>query len=157
MPVDAPFEEGLRRFLEDFRLAGHDIEVEGPQYVPLDIALTVCVAEGFLRSRVRAAVERALGSGVAPGGEKGFFHPDLWTFGQPVYLSRLTAAVMSVPGVAWVRFDEPRDRFHRLGRPTSTPLAAGFIPIERLEIAVLGLYPGLPRQGRLELFMEGAL
>jgi hypothetical protein len=119
--------------------------------------MTICAAEGFLRSRVRTAVERALSSTVLPDGEKGFFHPDLWTFGQPVYLSRLTQAVMSVPGVAWIRFDEPRNRFQRLGRPTSTALAAGFIPIERLEIALLGRYPGLPPQGRLELFMEGGL
>src|SRR5262249_44370686 len=46
-PVDAPFEEALTAFLDTFRLAGYDLEVDAPVYVPLDIAFTVCVLPGY--------------------------------------------------------------------------------------------------------------
>jgi hypothetical protein len=36
---------------------------------------------------------------VLPGGSLGFFHPSNFTFGQPLYVSRLYAAIATVPGV----------------------------------------------------------
>lgn len=36
--IDAPFRARLRRHLERFRMAGYDLEVNAPRYVPLDIA-----------------------------------------------------------------------------------------------------------------------
>src|SRR6185295_550144 len=43
-PVDAAFEARLREHMERFRMAGYDLEVDGPRLVPLDLALEVCVA-----------------------------------------------------------------------------------------------------------------
>ena len=37
-PVDAPFEADLGGFLNRYRLAGYDLEIDAPRYVPLDIA-----------------------------------------------------------------------------------------------------------------------
>src|SRR5262249_50931318 len=42
--IDDAFEDDLRAFLDQFRLAGHDIEIDGPAYVPLELDLSVCVA-----------------------------------------------------------------------------------------------------------------
>ena len=41
LPIDAAFETDLRAFLERFRMAGVDLEIDAPRFVALDIALTV--------------------------------------------------------------------------------------------------------------------
>ena len=88
LPVDAAFEADMRAHLERFRLAGHDVEIDAPHFVPLDVALTICVAPGFYRSIVKQALLERFSSVDLPSGARGFFHPDNFTFGQPVYLSR---------------------------------------------------------------------
>ena len=42
--VDARFESRLRGHLERFRMAGYDLEVDGPRYVALDVALHLILA-----------------------------------------------------------------------------------------------------------------
>ena len=38
-PVDAGFEEELRTHLERYRMAGQDLEVDGPRYVSLEVEI----------------------------------------------------------------------------------------------------------------------
>jgi predicted phage baseplate assembly protein len=156
--VDADFEEGLRAFLERFRLAGQDLEVDGPRYVPLDVALTVCVAPDRFRADVERALLDALGSVDLPGGRRGFFHPDNFTFGAPLHLSRLIARAMEVPGVVFVDVDDtpPKEnRFQRLGEQPRGEVAAGRIAAGRLEVIRLDSDPSAPEHGRLALTMTG--
>ncbi|CAN5908953.1 putative baseplate assembly protein [soil metagenome] len=158
LPVDADFEQELAGFLERFPLAGYDLEIEPPRFVPLDIAFTVCVAPGHLRAHVKAALLEALGSRDLPGGGRGLFHPDNLTFGHPVYLSQLVAAAMAVPGVQWVDTEVAagkKNRFQRWGEPPRREWEEGVIRTARLEIARLDNDPSLPENGRLELFLEG--
>jgi predicted phage baseplate assembly protein len=160
LPVDAAFEDDLTLFLERFPLAGYDIEIEPPIFVPLDIALTVCVESGVLRSDVHLALLDTFSSRTLPGERRGFFHPDHFTFGQPVYLSRIVAAAMAVPGVRWVDVDHTppkQNRFHRFGRSPAGEVGAGVLHTARLEIARLDNDPSLPENGRIEFFMEGGL
>ena len=153
LPVDEDFEGALRRFLERFRLAGYDLEIEGPLFVPLDVALTVCVEPGYLRANVKRTLLETFSSGYSPEGQRGFFHPDNFTFGQPVYLSRIVAAAMEVPGVSWV---DPV-RFHRWGEEPRGELTAGRITLGRLEIARLDNDPNAPENGKVEFDMRGGL
>lgn len=158
--VDPDFEDDLRAFLERFRLAGHDLEIDGPRFVPLDIALSVCVKSGYFRSSVKAALLDRFSSRDLPGGARGFFHPDNWTFGQPVYLSQIIAAAMQIPGVQWVDADgaPPKpNRFRRWGQPAHGEIAAGQIGFGRLEIARLDNDPNAPENGRLDFLMQGGL
>nr|NIQ56673.1 hypothetical protein [Gemmatimonadota bacterium]NIU76859.1 hypothetical protein [Gammaproteobacteria bacterium]NIX22601.1 hypothetical protein [Actinomycetota bacterium] len=60
----------------------------------------------------------ALTTGMRPDGRPGFFHPDRFTFGQPLYLSALYAAVAAVEGVESV----VAVRFARLEDDEDTPL-----------------------------------
>jgi hypothetical protein len=143
--VDALFGTRLRSFLERFRMAGYDLDVNAPRYVPLDVALHVCVAAAYFRADVLQQVQAVLSSQVLPDGTLGLFHPDNFTFGQPVYLSRVIAAAQSVEGVDSVRADS----FARLGVPNATSLAQGVIPIGGLEIAQLANNPSFPERGRL--------
>ncbi|MGB3752514.1 MAG: putative baseplate assembly protein [Parerythrobacter sp.] len=155
-PIDAEFEQDLRLFLNQYRLAGYDIEVDGPQFVSLDICFSVCVQPGYFSADVYAALLKTFSSHIGLDGQPGFFHPDRFTFGQPVYLSALIAAAMAVPGVAWVdASDRAKHRFQRWGRAANGELAQGEIDFSRLEIARLDNDANRPENGRIEFLMEG--
>ena len=149
--VDSRFETRLRRHLERFRMAGYDLEVDAPHYVALDIALHICVLPGYFRSEVLRAVRAELGSGVLPDGRLAVFHPDNFSFGDAVYLSRIVAAAQAVEGVeaVWVL------KFQRMAAPDSASLANGVIAIGRLEIAQLANDPNFRERGRLVLEAGG--
>lgn len=149
--VDAPFAGRVRRHLERFRGAGYDVVVRTPRYVPLDVALHVCVRPGYFRADVRQAVLRALSSEVLPDGSLGAFHPDRFSFGEPVYLSRVVAAAQAVEGVEAVW----PERFQRLFDPIPTSLTTGTIEIGALEIAQLANDPNFRERGRLKVVAGG--
>lgn len=152
-PVDVAFEAELRAFLERFRLAGHDVEIEPPRFVPLNILLRVCVAPGYYRDVVKEALLETFSNQDLPDGRRGFFHPDHFTFGQSVYLSQVISAAMEVPGVWWVDVVE----FHRWGQTPLKEREEGQIPMGRLEIAILDNDPNAPENGKIEFTMEGGL
>jgi hypothetical protein len=155
-PVDGTFRAGVRTFLETFRLAGFDLEIEAPIFVPLDIAFTVEVAAGYFRSDVEAVLLETFSNRDLPDGGRGFFHPDNFTFGQPVYLSQIVATAMQVTGVAWVDTSEtPPHRFQRFGELPHGELEAGRMPMARLEIARLDNDPNEPENGRIAFVLEG--
>jgi Baseplate J-like protein len=157
-PVDADFEAELRDFLERYRLAGQDLEIDGPSFVPLDIAFTVCVEPGYFRSDVKEALLETFSNRDLPDGRRGFFHPDNFTFGQPVYLSPIVAAIMQVPGVRWVDLAASKGtRFKRWGQGAHGELKNGQIDIGRLEIARLDNDPNTPENGKIDFIMEGGL
>ena len=149
--VDTEFESELRAFLERFRMAGHDLEVDGPRFVPLEIELRICVLADYYRGDVKQALLARFTRGVRPDGQPGFFHPDRFSFGQPVYLSRVVAAAQETPGVRFVEALVCQ----RLGDAQSSALASGILPIGRLEIARLDNDPSFPERGVLRLTMEG--
>ena len=149
--VDAPFASRLRGHLERFRMAGYDLEVGGPRYVPLDVALHICVLDDYFRADVLEAVQKVLSSDVLPDGRLGVFHPDNFTFGQSVFLSRIIAAAQAVEGVDAVR----TDTFQRLVNPSPTSRDEGVIRIGSLEIAQLANSRTFPERGRLTLLAGG--
>ncbi|MFD8889489.1 putative baseplate assembly protein [Streptomyces sp. NPDC059566] len=150
-PVDAAFERDLRARLERYRLAGYDLEVDGPVFVPLEIGLRVCVERTHLRSDVGAAVLARLGDATLPGGGTGLFHPDRLTFGRPVHLSTVLAEVHAVPGVESVDVHT----FQRQRLPETSGLENGVLEMGRLEIARLDNDPNFPERGMLDLTLGG--
>jgi hypothetical protein len=149
--VDSRFEARLRRHLERFRMAGYDLEVDGPRYVALDITLRICVRREYFRSEVVRAVREVLGTGVLPDGRLAVFHPDNFSFGESVYLSRIVAAAQAVEGVESVSVQ----KFQRLAAPDPSSLENGVIPIGRLEIAQLANSANFRERGRLTLQAGG--
>lgn len=159
-PVDAAFETELRAFIERFRLAGQDIEIDAPHFIPLEIVFSVCVKPGYYRSQVKSDLLKLFSNKDFPDGTRGFFHPDNFTFGQPVYLSQLIALAMGVPGVQWVDAEDAPgkpNRFRRWGQSTQDEFATGMVQLGRLEIARLDNDPSLPENGKLDFIMEGGL
>ncbi len=150
-PVDANFKETIQKFLERYRMAGHDTEVDNPRLVSLEIELLVCVKPDYFRSEVKQALLEVFSNRVLPDGTRGVFHPDNFTFGQPVYLSALYAAAQAVAGVDSVQIT----KFQRQGTPSNEALNAGQLELNRLEIARLDNDPNFAERGVFRLTLDG--
>ncbi len=151
LAVDADFEAALRERLERYRMAGQDLEVDAPQFVPLEIEMTVCVKPDYFRSDVKAALLRVFSNRVLPDGSHGIFHADNFTFGQPVYLSKLVDAAMAVEGVSTVTVT----KFQRKEQDEGISLNKGVLTFGRLEIAQLDNDPSLQERGTFKLEVQG--
>jgi hypothetical protein len=140
--------------LEARRLAGRDVELTPAVYAPLHIVVFACVAREFERPDVERRLAAALSARDLGGGRTGFFHPDRFTFGQPLYVSDLVAAAMAVTGVTRV---EVR-RFARLQAPASASaeaLAAGRLDIQPREVLRCDSDVNNPEAGRVDLDLGG--
>ncbi|GAB4574774.1 MAG: hypothetical protein Kow0077_22980 [Anaerolineae bacterium] len=144
-------EEELRRFIEPYRMAGHDVEFDDRIDVPLEIAMHVCVKKNASRRQVQQALLARFSCNVLPDGTPGVFHPDNFTFGQTVYLSPLYAAASQIEGVASLRITV----FQRQGQPATSGLQSGKIALARREIARLDNDPNYPTRGVFTLTLEG--
>ena len=150
--VDAVYEQTIRDHVERYRMAGYDLEVNGPSYVPLRLEMTACVKADYFRADVRAELMRVFSRGWLADGTPALFHPDNFTFGQPVYLSALYEAAQAIQGVASVVINT----FQRLRVPPDPkPLDDGVLTIGRLEIARLDNDPNFPERGVLKLSVGG--
>ncbi len=150
-PPDPDLLETITGHLYRYRRIGHDLVVREAQYVPLDLALRVCVKPGYLRGHVKAALKRLFSNLRLPNGRFGFFHPDNLTFGDDIHLSRIVAAAQTVQGVDSVSVV----KMERLFEGANLEIERGILPLGPLEIARLDNDPSLPENGRLELIMEG--
>jgi predicted phage baseplate assembly protein len=151
--VGAAFRSELAAELERYRMAGSDVAVQAPVYVPVDIGLTVSVKPGYFRGAVKAALVQAFSARDLPGGGRGFFHPGNFTFAAPVYLSAVIAAAMAGAGVAWVDVVT----FQRSGQQPAGELAAGVIAMDRLEVARCDSEAADPAAGRITFTVTGGL
>ena len=149
--VEEDLGAAVTRLLDRYRMAGVDVRADTPRYVPLKIDMTVCVARDYFRADVKQALLERFSSGVLPDGRRGVFHPDEFSFGQPVYLSKLYAVASEIDGVDTVEVTT----FERQGTPDPLPLAVGRLDFGRLEIARLDNDPSLPERGVFTLTMEG--
>lgn len=150
-PFDSDFETELATHVERFRMAGHDIEFDEPRFVSLEVELEICARPDYFRSDVTARLLEVLSNRTFPDGGHGIFHPDSFSFGQPVYLSPILAAARNVPGVDSARVVT----FQRQGTRQTQPLADGQLRLSRLEIARLDNDPDFPERGVLRIFLSG--
>jgi hypothetical protein len=138
--------EAVAHALAQVRRIGHEVIVGSAVLVPLDIEISVCVAGGYQRGHVLGALKTVLGNRSS-----GFFHPDALSFGEPIRVSRLIAAVAAVPGVLTARVTRLRRQFGQdLGE-----LEDGLLRLGPLEIAQLDNDPDSPENGRLTLVTGG--
>jgi hypothetical protein len=151
-PLDSEQQQALIAYLNGWRLAGYDLQLIQPNYVPIELAIDICLSPGAAGSDVEQAILQALGATDLPGGSKGFFHPDNFPFGMPVYVSRLYAALLAVPGVnsatitrlARLRVLDPNGQ-------TTLNLSQGYLTIGADQIARLDNDRNFPENGTLTL------
>ncbi|MCL4436299.1 MAG: putative baseplate assembly protein [Thaumarchaeota archaeon] len=150
-PVDEAFKSEIMGFLERYRLAGYDVEIQEPIYVPLTISLYVCMKKGYFAGELKEELLKAFSNRVDEDGRKGFFHPDNFTFGQPLYLSRIYEAAMEVEGVASVNVTV----FQRWGKSSYGEIDDGVINVEKQEIIRLDNDPNFAENGKIEFNLRG--
>jgi hypothetical protein len=143
---DPQFKSEIAQHIEQYRMAGYDVEIRGPVFVPLDILITVCVKAGYFRSDVKQSLRQVFS-------RAGFFHPDNFTFGQPVYLSQIYRAVMNVAGVASAEII----RLQRWGKTASQELQKGVLAPGPLEVVRLDNDPNFPENGKIDFDVKGGL
>jgi hypothetical protein len=151
--VDTDFKDKILAFLERYRIAGYDIDINGPVYVPLDITINVCVKPGYFRSNVKQSLLEIFSNHELVSGIRGFFHPDNFTFSQPVYLSHIYEVAMEVAGVTSVEVM----RFQRWGKLPADEIETGILTPGTLEIIRLDNDPNFPENGKISFNMEGGL
>jgi predicted phage baseplate assembly protein len=145
----------LEAGLYPFRRMGHDLDVRGAVYVPLQLELDVCVLPHYLRGHVEAALLDRFSNRKLPGpakgdGATGFFYPDNLTFGQGIPVSAIIAAAQSIDGVVGVTA-----RLNRLNGQPEDAIYDGLLPLSPLEIARLDNDPNFPEHGILTLKLSG--
>jgi hypothetical protein len=148
---DLPFDPPIESQLERYRMAGHDLEVDAPRYVPVEIEMQICAKRDYFRADVKQALLEVFSNRLLPDGRKGVFHPDNFTFGQPIYLSVLYAAALAVDGVDTAKVT----LFRRQGSTDLSPLLTGVLPFGRLEIAQLDNSASFPDRGVFKLDVQG--
>jgi hypothetical protein len=149
--VDDNFEREMRRCLERYRMAGYDVEIDGPRYISLEIEMIVCVKPNYFIGDVKTALLEVFSNRALPDGRRGVFHPDNFSFGQTVFLSRLYAVAQATAGVDSVDIT----KFQRQRIPSDEALKAGKLELGRLEIARLDNDPNFPEHGVFDLIMRG--
>jgi len=149
--VSATEKSSLLAGMESYRMMGHDLDVNAPVWVSLELAMDVCPASGYLPADVKQAIVETLSNATAADGTVGLFRPGSFTFGQPVYLSPIIAAVQQIDGVASVTVTT----FQRQSQPATSGLSSGVIAMQPLEIARLDNDPNYPEHGKLAISVGG--
>ncbi|MBL8651933.1 MAG: hypothetical protein JNL35_16210 [Sphingopyxis sp.] len=157
--VDDAFEDALRDHLASYRLAGHDLEIVPPRFVPLDIRLFVCVCSDHYAGDVERDLLDIFSANRMRDGRRGFFHPDNFSFGDNILLSPIVARAMQVAGVQWIGTRDGagavKGRFGRLDQPDLDYADDAEIPIAPNEVARLDNDPTFPDFGRIVFLMAG--
>ncbi|MGK9169286.1 hypothetical protein KXR53_23430 [Inquilinus limosus] len=156
--ADAQTVGELGAYLDPFRRIGHDLRIGPARYVPVDLALEICVRPHVLRGDVQARLRDVFSDRALADGTLGFFHPDNLTFGTGILQSLIVAAAQAVTGVMEVQ--AVRLARYRLGRPAADGSIqelppGGVLRLKPFEIAQLGSDPNAPEKGRLTLLMRG--
>ena len=86
-------------YLNAVRLIGEDLEIRPPAFVPLEIDVVLCAAPDVWPEDIQFVLEQEFSTGWTPDGRRGFFHPDEWTFGQPLHASQIIGRALQVKGV----------------------------------------------------------
>ena len=150
--LPAQLTTNLLSYLDTVRLAGYDLDVTGASYAPIDLTIGFCVMAGFFSATVEQGLLQVLSNSDLPSGGKGFFHPDNFSFGDDLFVSKIYAAVMSVPGVESARI-ERLARLHAANSDADTQsnLAQGLLAIGTNEIVRLDNDRNFPENGVLTL------
>jgi hypothetical protein len=141
--ADAVLTAEIEAALEPCRRMGHDLRVRPAEYVAIDLALEVCVCRDRPADEARTALLELL--------REKLFAPDGLKLGESIYVSRIVAAAMRVPGVS----DAAVTRLQRRFQAPNHELRDGLLALRPWEVARLDDDPDHPERGRLELTVRG--
>jgi hypothetical protein len=149
VPLDDQRRRKLASYLDAVRLIGEDLEIRPPLFVPLEIHVALCVAPDYWPQDLRFIIEQEFSTGFTPDGRMAFFHPDAWTFGQPLYVSQIFGRLEAIPGVE----DILRISLKRWNDPS--PGSAELIPVRSNEIILVKNDPDHMEEGFIDFDLRG--
>ncbi|MEZ4492816.1 MAG: putative baseplate assembly protein [Dehalococcoidia bacterium] len=93
--------EEVRSYLDERRLLGTQLAVDGPAYVGVTVEASIVVRAGLNRENVRLDAEQRITRYLDPllGGTEGRG----WPFGRHLYLSEVQSVLQAVPGVEYAQ------------------------------------------------------
>jgi hypothetical protein len=146
-------DDGLRReiaeYLEAVRLIGEDLEIRPPRFVPLEIHLALCADPGYWPEDLAFVLRQEFSEGYTPDGRPGFFHPDLWTFGQALRASQILGRAQAVQGVDHV-ISLTMKRWNEVG-----PANDAIVALRHNEIIRVRNDPDHMEQGFIDFDVQG--
>jgi hypothetical protein len=137
----------LEWLMDCVRQAGREVHVLDPVFVDIDLEVALCIEPGAYFGQVQERVIRALAGPARFGDPLPFFHPDNFSFGDPLYRAELEAAIHAVPGVLAVEEIMVRRR----GQTAYEPFTATRIEVGSDRILRLRNDPRRPGQGSLRV------
>jgi len=149
--VDSRFQDAIINYLEPYRTMGHDLAVEAPNLVALELELKVCIAVDYFAADVEQALLAVFSSAYDDNGRPGFFHPDRLSFGDQIYLSQIYETALSVDGVE----DVIVKSFKRWRSSGESAVDTGVLRFSGSEIPVLDNDRNYPGRGSLIIETEG--
>ena len=156
--LDPELESLLLEYLDGRRLAGYDLEAISALYVPIELIVELCILREFRPDTVIHEVTEALSDVLNRGGARGFFHPDNFTFGDPVVVSKLYQTIMTVPGVESAEIVRlSRFRSAKPTKDTQTHLQTGMLSVATDEIVRLDNDPNARENGVLTVRLKGGV
>ena len=111
----------LRGLIEEYRMIGTEVFLEGANAAPITITLSIQAKPGYFRSELKQALTQ-----VFSDDQGGFFEAGRLDFGQALYASDVIEAAMAVEGVAVACLN----RFRRIGKGFPDQSADGVIKVE---------------------------
>jgi hypothetical protein len=141
----------LINLLNRYRLAGYESYAPSPDYVSIDLIVTVCALPTAFQGDVEAAVVSALSTSKFPNGTTGFFYYDNFTFGTPLERSALEAAIQGANGVAGVVSIQFRQR----GLTPNWACLPEELQVGPNQILEMDNDPNQPDNGTLQVIVEG--
>jgi hypothetical protein len=157
-------QQQIKSHLDAVRLIGEDLEVRESRFAALDILLVLCAHPDYWPQDLAFELAAEFSEGYNSHGEPGFFHPDLWTFGQSVHASQIIGRALSVVGVERVLLLSMR-RWHSLNGPSTTAVTitpnelptneVDSIEVEPCEIIRVASDPNHLERGRMQFDIQG--
>jgi len=97
------FIEGLKKYLDEWRLLTTRLHVVEPNYVPLKLKAQLHLEEGANPKKVGKTAKSEVENFFHPLNSQTYWNGKGWPFGQNVYISELYKLLDRIPGVDYVR------------------------------------------------------
>ena len=136
----------LRALVEDYRMIGTEVFLEGARAAAITVTLSVLARPGYFRSELR----QALGQ-IFTADQGGFFEPGRLGFGETLYASDIIEEAMQVEGVAVACLN----LFRRVGRGFEDRTGDGFITCDTDEFILCLNDRRRPARGSLRIVVNG--
>jgi hypothetical protein len=137
--------------LNQLRMMGTGIAVEGAVIVGLAITMQICVDSEHFQGDVYDALMHVFVTGNQCNGQPGLLNASNFSFGETVYASPLIAAAQAVEGVLSATLTQ----FAPMNNPAADGSAQGYLTMGRLQLPRCDNDPDHLNNGTFQLVMDG--